>query len=238
MVTRAASSPSARVRSRLRVFLYAVGAVALSGFALGCAPKIGDGCRNSTDCGTRGDKQCDTSQPGGYCTVLNCAGNGCPDEAACVLFQASPLGCGYDDRRVARQARSFCLADCDDDSDCRSGYVCADPRSPPWSGLVLDADQDRRVCLTRPPAEAPPGDDPQAVSRNEPGVCWAAPAHDGGFPVVDAGLPDSGRVDAGSDAASDGGTDASPDAGADAGGDAAALDASDASAASDATLGG
>ncbi len=126
------------------------GALAL---AAACTPEIGDTCRVSTDCSIQGDRLCDTSQPGGYCTQLNCRGNKCVDEAACVLFNSAVPGCGYDDRSGpfgSRVARSFCMARCETTSDCRSGYVCADPRSYPWNAVILDDDQGKRACLAIP----------------------------------------------------------------------------------------
>src|SRR5580658_3035968 len=53
-----------------------------------CTPKIGHQCVLSTDCGTQGGLVCDPTVPGGYCTLTNCQMNLCPNEAACVLFQA------------------------------------------------------------------------------------------------------------------------------------------------------
>ncbi|HKO50071.1 MAG TPA: hypothetical protein VJV79_20210, partial [Polyangiaceae bacterium] len=41
------------------------------GLALGCTPKIGDDCSVSTNCSTTGDRLCDITQPGGYCTKFN-----------------------------------------------------------------------------------------------------------------------------------------------------------------------
>src|SRR6516164_4737254 len=58
-------------RERLSV----LGALALpmaSLAATGCTPKIGDKCILSTDCSQQGTLVCDTSQPAGYCTQLNC----------------------------------------------------------------------------------------------------------------------------------------------------------------------
>src|SRR3954468_14654466 len=91
--------------SRLRLAAFAL--VALSA----CTPSIGDKCVLSTDCSSRGDRQCDTSQPDGYCTIFNCNGDGCPDKAACVLFNSAIPGCGFDDRAGgggSRIARALC----------------------------------------------------------------------------------------------------------------------------------
>jgi hypothetical protein len=137
---------------RTRVLHAAAGIVALGGL-LGCPPEIGDKCRVSTDCSTRGDRLCDTSQPGGYCTQLNCRGNACSDEAACVLFNSAVPGCGYDDRAGpfgSRVARAFCMAQCESDGDCRPNYACVDPRTYPWNAVILDDNQSKRACLAIP----------------------------------------------------------------------------------------
>jgi hypothetical protein len=136
-----------RLSTRLRLAFLAL--VTLSA----CTPSIGDKCVLSTDCSTRGDRLCDTSQPDGYCTQFNCSKNSCPDQAACVLFNAGIQGCGYDDRSGgygSRVARAFCVASCGRDSDCRSGYLCADPRSPPYYGIIQDDVQDKRTCMVIP----------------------------------------------------------------------------------------
>ncbi len=171
----------------------------------GCRPSIGDKCVLSTDCSLRGDRMCDTSQPGGYCTIKDCRTNGCPDDGACVLFAPSVPGCGFDDRTPSRASRPYCMAACQIDSDCRGGdYICADPKAAPWSAIVLDVDTGKRVCIIRPSATAMASD----------GGPTSAPVCS---PFVDAGtidaqsVYDSGAADGGSDAA------AATDAGADAG---------------------
>ena len=165
-------TPPATLRSsRLRLLAFAL--VALSA----CTPTIGDKCVLSTDCSTRGDRLCDTSQPDGYCTQFNCSKNSCPDNAACILFNAGIPGCGYDDRSGgygSRVARAFCVASCGQDSDCRPGYLCGDPKSAPWGGLVQDDNQDRRSCLVIPLDYNPDGGTDAATS----------PAKDGGTPLV------------------------------------------------------
>ena len=73
----------------------------------GCSQEIGDECGSNADCGS--DRLCDTSQPGGYCTVSPCTDDTCPSEAVCVKF--------------APQV-SYCMKICYDDTHCRKGYVC------------------------------------------------------------------------------------------------------------------
>ncbi|MDB4933720.1 MAG: hypothetical protein JWP87_692 [Labilithrix sp.] len=192
---------------------------ALVGTIAACTPSIGDKCVLSTDCSTRGDRLCDTAQPDGYCTQFNCQKNSCPDEAACVLFNASIQGCGYDDRAGgygSRVARSFCVAKCSNNGDCRSGYVCADPHAPPWSGVVLDDDQSKLTCLVPPidyGVDAGEGGAPLMSPGAPPPVCGvvgpnvgpidaSAPTlgKEAGSPpplVPDAGAPDADAGDAG-----------------------------------------
>ena len=94
----------------------AIGAVSL---ALGgaCKKVIGDSCNVSSDCSIQGDRTCDISQTGGYCTVVPCDPGTCPDNGVCVIFNA----------HASRFARNYCMAGCSQDSDCRSEYRCAHP---------------------------------------------------------------------------------------------------------------
>lgn len=193
---------------------------ALVGVLAACTPSIGDKCVLSTDCSTRGDRLCDTSQPEGYCTQFNCQHNQCPDHAACVLFNAAVPGCGYNDRSGgygSRIARSFCVAMCASDKDCRSGYVCADPHAPPWNGVVLDDDQSKRTCLVPPVGfNVDAGGDGAIMSPGAPP------------PVCGAVAPDVASIDASAATVTDGAVATPPAV------DASTLDAADASDARDA----
>jgi len=232
----------ARASRSLRVLALAP---ALAGvFALaGCTPHIGDKCVLSTDCSVQGTLVCDTSQPGGYCTELNCARGSCPSNALCVVFQANVPGCAYDDyQSPARTGRSFCMENCSQASDCRAGYVCADPTAAPWMGAILDDNQSQGVCI------APvPGGLPEAGARVDAAICQpydedAASGDDGSLATsaTDA-APDAG-ADAGADASLDGGSgeggDAGPGAPADARAADAPADAPAADASADASAGG
>lgn len=174
-------------------------AAAFIGILAGCTPSIGDKCVLSTDCSTRGDRLCDTSQPDGYCTQFNCSKNGCPDDAACVLFNANVPGCGYDDRSGgygSRVARSFCVAKCSTNDDCRAGYVCVPPQASPWNGLVLDDNQFRLNCMA-----APLGFDPDA---GEAGAAIMSPGPPA--PVCNVVGPDVGKIDASAPSIAEAGT--------------------------------
>jgi hypothetical protein len=180
----------------------------------GCTPGIGDKCTLSTDCSVTGTLLCDSSQPNGYCTVLNCTDDSCPNSAVCVLFQPTVPGCPYDDyQSPSRTSRSFCMAHCSRDSDCRQseGYICRDPTAPPWNAAILDNNQSQGVCL------AAPGLLSVTSPRNDAAVCLATTQD------AEATLGGDGAVDAPSEAG-DAGPDGSLEAGLDGG-----RDASDAS---------
>src|SRR5882724_5561551 len=120
--------------SRTLLLWVVFGAMAL---AVGCSPKIGDKCTVSTDCSATGDRLCDITEPGGYCTVFNCEPDNCPDDAACINFGATLSlgtpnttlpGCTVSQGDSPYQ-RSFCMASCATGGDCRGGYQCLDPET-------------------------------------------------------------------------------------------------------------
>lgn len=195
-------------RNRLVVLLLGLLALAF----VGCQPSIGDKCQLSTDCSTRGDRLCDVSQPDGYCTLFNCFGQSCPDNAICVQFAGTVPGCTYDDRRPSRVGRSMCLAPCDDDSDCRVGYICRPPSDPIYGARILSADQTKKVCLVAPFTSAIVAADSgtDAGSGRAPVCSYSGPD----VPAIDAGV--STPADAATlDAQADGAAEAAADGGAD-----------------------
>ena len=157
-------------------------------FALGCTPNVGDPCQLSTDCGSTGQLVCDTSESGGYCTLVDCLSDGCPDNAGCIEFYPSVPGCGYNDHVPSRLNQPFCMATCSSNSDCRIDYICASPTQSPWFALILDDNQQELVCLPLPPTSpiggmSHPDIDPDAA------VCQAsAPAFDANFPPYESGF--------------------------------------------------
>lgn len=165
-----------------------IAACALLAGLMACSPELGDRCAVSTDCSVRGDRLCDLSQPGGYCTQLNCRAGSCADEGSCVLFGSAIPGCGFDDRAGpfgSRVGRSFCMAQCESDSDCRGEYVCADPRTAPWNAVILDDNQIKRSCLPRPFA-VDAGDAGDAGAIPDPFVLDSGVAPDAAIVVTDA----------------------------------------------------
>jgi len=201
---------------------------------LGCRPSIGSPCTLSTDCVTQDNMVCDTAQPGGYCTVLNCIGNSCPNSGTCVMFQVSVPGCPYDPYSAPeRTGLAMCMKHCTENSDCREsdGYVCADPRESPWYAAILDANQGQRVCIAATstpsssvPVEVPDGsvclpDRPPLPDASPDGLVSGADAASsttleaGGGP--DAGIDatlDSGATGEGGSGANEDASDGSGDA--------------------------
>lgn len=155
-----------------------VGALA----ALGCTPSIGDKCSSSTDCSLRGDRLCDTTQPGGYCTVFNCEPNNCPEEAQCVAFNSQLDPVCTETQDTPRFQRTFCMFRCESDGDCRGGYTCLDTTQQPnaWGAIIVDTDSSGpKICVAASPAQIP-------QSGNDD-LCHP---YDGGFPDVGYYEPD------------------------------------------------
>ena len=115
--------------------------------AVGCSKEIGDECVVSSDCSPNGDRFCDISSRGGYCTIQGCDFNTCPEEATCVRFFTGSFtnkpcdpavprdqsGCTLDElcslggQCVPRSSEvRFCMRKCDGHGDCRDGYECRD----------------------------------------------------------------------------------------------------------------
>jgi hypothetical protein len=214
-------NPMGGARVSLVAVPFSLALIALGAMA-GCTPKIGDTCALSTDCSLQGDRACDTAQPNGYCTQFNCSANSCPDQAACVVFESSVPGCPYNDyMSPSRTARAFCMAHCQQDSDCRQsdGYVCRDPRSVPWNAIILDDNQSERICISPPDYSYPPN-----ASLADAAVCSPTgppvPPIDAGVNVlgadVDADAEANSDADAGADAPPDAPSDSAADAEADA----------------------
>jgi hypothetical protein len=118
---------------------------AAAALGAGCSPAIGDACETSVDCSVQGDRICDTASPGGYCTVPSCEEGTCPEETLCVEFRYDP----------ARLAVSYCMAPCDETSDCRDdeGYRCVRASSPSVLGpdgesiaRLLDGSDSKKFC--------------------------------------------------------------------------------------------
>ena len=119
-----------------------------------CAPQLGDGCTTDTDCSATGTRFCDRSQPGGYCTILNCEPKACGSEGVCVRFKPEQ----------ARVSSSWCMEKCSSTGDCnRDAYVCrsAEELGKVTEGAgtsevsvltraeVLDSDVNQKFCVVK-----------------------------------------------------------------------------------------
>ena len=116
--------------------------------AAGCGRSIGDECTINTDCSANGDRTCDMSQPGGYCTIEGCDQTSCPDNSVCVRFfpeqflsQPCNPACEDTDAEAATPTQARCpellptcpaaigrTDDCSADQVCLPVGVCA-PRA-------------------------------------------------------------------------------------------------------------
>lgn len=203
---------------RRETWIGTVLAAALAVGMSGCKPEIGDDCSVSTDCSSTGDRLCDTTQPGGYCTIFNCEPGTCPEEAICVGFSTSSSKVCEDPQSDGRLQRTYCLRSCGSNDDCRSGYECGDvgAKDNAWAATVMEWSGGGKVCIV-PWSGAPLPENPNTE------VCTGT---DAGFDVtpwepeagtlVDAGDDAADAADAGDDASDDAGVDADADAGVDA----------------------
>ncbi len=181
---------------------WALLSVLVGGFAgTGCSPKIGDKCTVSTDCSTQGDRLCDPTEPGGYCTIFNCEPNTCPDDSICVAFQEPSCSSPALSRRFQR---AFCMAPCQSDGDCRAQYACVDTTGDPLRQVVDLSPATRKIC-TVPGSVAASPVDPPVCSAPRPD---AAP--ESGSESEASVLPESGTE---AEAASGSSAEAPDDAG-------------------------
>ena len=104
---------------------------------LACQSKIGDDCSDNVSCSPDGDRICDLSQPGGYCTVPDCVPGSCPDNGVCVRFW------------TGAHTRTWCMKDCGSDSDCRDDYLCA-PHSSEVGEVIDEGREDTGYCVQGP----------------------------------------------------------------------------------------
>lgn len=163
-------------RSIELLILGAICAAAVTGLGA-CGKEIGDSCTFSTDCDPNGNRICDNSSNGGYCTIMGCDYNTCPDEAVCVQFftgnfankpcteatQATDCSldelCALNDHCVPRSSEvRYCMRKCDSTGDCRDNYECrtielmkehgGQPVLSP--GTPVDADHAPKFCAAKP----------------------------------------------------------------------------------------
>jgi len=118
---------------------------------MACDDEIGDSCSQNADCSSSGNRLCDTSMPGGYCTVEGCSADSCPGGSVCIAFfpvaaLSVPCNPETEDRLGGNLAtddclpteiclssgfcapvsleRRFCMKKCGSSGDCRDAYEC------------------------------------------------------------------------------------------------------------------
>jgi hypothetical protein len=148
------------------LFVVTVGAVGAAG--AGCARQIGDECTTAADCNPNGTRSCDSSQPGGYCTIQGCDETSCPSESACLRYfpaqflttscdpSAVPTGCKADEFCLdagvcapASQELRYCVKTCTTADDCRSGYECRLAGTRGSMALVSNPDAIIHFCAPK-----------------------------------------------------------------------------------------
>lgn len=122
--------------------------VCLALFAAACGEEIGDSCSISSDCSPQGDRVCDTTSPGGYCTIFGCDVDTCPEESVCVRFFSTvdserPCDPQSEDHEtddctadeictlqgscaLRTSEVRYCMRTCGGHGDCREEYECRD----------------------------------------------------------------------------------------------------------------
>jgi hypothetical protein len=107
--------------------------------ASGCAPKLGDDCETTFECSANNTRFCDRSQPGGYCTILDCQPESCGGEGYCVRFNP----------QEPRISRDWCMAKCGDNGDCRDDYVCRRADELAVQAEILDDKKSGKFCVVK-----------------------------------------------------------------------------------------
>ncbi len=149
-------------------------AAAFTAVSAGCGSEIGDSCSLHSECSTTGERICDLSSPSGYCTIVGCDYDTCPDEAVCVSFFSvastnlpctTSSDCTSDEictlgrYCVPRSSEvRYCMKKCGGSGDCRDRYECrhlelmqqhgGEPVPPP--GERLDPDHLQGFCAAEP----------------------------------------------------------------------------------------
>jgi hypothetical protein len=146
-----------------RFLRLALGVGALAALAA-CGRSIGDSCSTNAECSANGDRTCDMSQPGGYCTIEGCDANSCPSDSICVRFfpeqfltkvcnPAVITDCSADEVCLAvglcaqrADERRVCEKSCGSDDDCRGGYQCRPGGTQGSMPLLSDPNATASFC--------------------------------------------------------------------------------------------
>lgn len=151
--------------------LFALALLAL--LAPACGKEIGDDCTTNVDCAQDGTRDCDLSQPGGYCTVNGCDEISCPSEAVCIRifpYESPGTPCGNDSDCTSTELclphlpqgycvpraseRRYCERKCGSNGDCRGGYLCREaaiegnpPTQSTYGSLALVANANQSTIV-------------------------------------------------------------------------------------------
>ncbi len=139
--------------------------VAIAG--AGCKREIGDECTTAVDCNPNGTRSCDSSQPGGYCTIQGCDETSCPEEAFCIRYfpakyltkpcdptpPTGPVGCAANEicldaglcAPMTAELR-YCVKWCESNDDCRGGYECRRAGTRGSMALISDVNAVVHFC--------------------------------------------------------------------------------------------
>jgi len=104
----------------LPLFLLALVTLLFAGCGAGPSQGVGAACSTGEDCGGRTTAACILRWPAGYCTEFDCSLGSCPSGSHCVT------GITFPDVQID----AFCLATCQENSDCRQGYRCTEINRP------------------------------------------------------------------------------------------------------------
>ena len=146
--------PPITVRASMRPVLSFAALVPALALALvlgaGCGSEIGDACVGNLDCDPSRStgRVCDLASTGGYCTVIGCDHDSCPDGSVCIRFFVASFAntsctfatedlvggtndCGTDEVCSfkgqcvpATSAVRYCMKTCESRGDCRDEYEC------------------------------------------------------------------------------------------------------------------
>ena len=116
-----------------------------------CGKEIGDSCSTNVDCIQDSTRDCDLSQPGGYCTVNGCDELSCPSEAVCIRifpYEVSRPACDPVSAPVCPAGTGKCqssdsICGCTQDSDCTSDGLCVPDVT---HGYCAPRASERRYC--------------------------------------------------------------------------------------------
>ena len=111
-----------------------------------CGKEIGDSCNTNVDCDQNGNRDCDLSQPGGYCTINGCDEESCPSEAVCIRifpYEDEHTSCGQNS-----DCTNFGLGLCHDDGfcGCQKDSECASDKVCLPEGFCVPRASERRYC--------------------------------------------------------------------------------------------